>query len=142
MAVKNPYDYIAVAVPDVAITLGLAPYNIQPTGEIRDIARKRQQVDEFDDVSEERISLGNDVSEFDVVLPYETFTAAEIGLIYDLYHDPAKGNGLVNTFKWWCVDGPHTYVVRFNCDMERIRQAYDVYKVADITLKIMGKILD
>lgn len=142
MAVKNPYDYIAIAVPDVDITLGLAPYNIQPTGEIRDVSAPNQQVDEFDDTSEERISLGDDVSEFDVVLPYETFTAAEIGLIYDLYHDPAKANKLVNSFKWWHVDGPHTYVVRFKCNMERVRQAYDVYKVADITLKILGRIAD
>jgi len=142
MATKEPYDYIDVAVPDVDITLGVAPYDIQPQGEIRIRGWKNQEIHKGCDRSEERISLGDDVSEFVMTYPYEYLTASEVGLLFDLFHDAAKGNGIVNSFKAYCVDGPHTYVVRFDCDLEQVRKAYDVYGVADIDLAILGRIAD
>ena len=142
MAAKAPYDYIDVAVPDVDITLGVAPYDIQPQGEIRIKGWKNQEIHKGYDRSEERISLGDDVSEFVMTYPYEFLTASEVGILFDLYYDETKGNGIVSSFKIYSIDGPHTYVVRFDCDLEQVRKAYDIYGVADIDFAILGKILD
>jgi hypothetical protein len=138
MAVKTPYDYISAATADVAITLGVSPYEIHPQGEITEIGRKNQIIHKGEDRSEERISLGDDESEFEASFPIEALTGSDIGLLYDIYHDTAKGNGIVNSFRWYNVTDGHTYVVRFNCDMERVRKAYDVYGIGTITLRILG----
>lgn len=142
MAAHEPYDYIDEATPDVDITLGVTPYDIQPQGEIKDVGRKNQTIHKGEDRSEERISLGDDESEFVVSFPYEFLTTSEAGIVYDFFHDTAKGNGIVSTWKWYNPDDSHTYVVRFDCDLERVRKAYDIYGYASITLRILGKVLD
>jgi len=136
MAAKEMYDYLSAATADVAITLGAGAYEIHPQGVIVERGSKYQEIRESDANDEERISFSDD-SVFRVVLQWETITESEAGTLIDIYYDAAKANGTVNSFQWAHVDG-HTYVVRFDCDMERQRKNHDVYGILNITLRVLG----
>ena len=141
MAAKEMYDYLATISPDVSsFTLGSAPYAISPQGKIPERGIMNQVVHTADDDSEERISFSS-APTFTVSIPIETLTESEAGIFYDIYYDSAKANGIEKTFKWLYPDG-HTYVARFDCDLERVRQAADIYGFADITMRILGRIAD
>jgi hypothetical protein len=137
MAAKEMYDYLSPATADVAITLGGGAYEIHPQGVIAEIGIKNQEIHEADDNSEERISFSDD-SIFRVQLNWEVVTESEAGTLIDFYYDAAKGNGRGNTFQWEHPTDGHTYVVRFDCDMERVRRAHDIYGILNITLRVLG----
>jgi hypothetical protein len=141
MAAKEMYDYLSAVTPDVtSFTLGVSPYDVVPQGSIREAGGKNQVVHTADDDSEERISFSAAPS-FRVRIAFETLTEAEAGTLMDVYYDTAKADGMLKTFKWAHPDG-HTYVVRFDCDMERVRKRADVYGFAEITLRVLGRIND
>jgi len=141
MAAKEMYDYLSTVTPDVDITLGAGGYEIHPQGVLTERGTKNQVVHEGDDGSEQRVSLSND-SIFHVELAWDVVTESEAGTLIDFYYDSAKGNGRQKSFKWEHPDDGHTYVVRFDCDMERARKAHDVYGILNIRFKVLGKIDD
>jgi hypothetical protein len=141
----TPYDYLDPVTPDVSsFTLGEGAYEINPQGIFYDGGGKTQEVHLGDDGSEERIDLGDDEAIFYFILQWEALEANESGVIYDIYFDPAKANAKANSFKFAHPDPDdgHTYVVRFDCDLERARQSYDVYGIFNIRLRILGVIED
>jgi hypothetical protein len=141
MAAKEMYDYLSTISPDVSsFTLGVAPYAIVPQGAVAERGVMNQEIHTSDDDSEERISFSS-APTFTVRIPFETLTESEAGVLYDIYYDSAKANGIEKTFKWLYPDG-HTYVARFDCDLERIRKAADIYGFAEITMRILGRIAD
>lgn len=141
MAAKEMYDYLNVVSPDVAITLGAGAYEIHPQGVIVEMGAKNQVVHMADDASEQRVSFDDD-SIMWVVLSWEHITESEAGTLIDFYYDSAKGNGRHKSFRWEHPTDGHTYVVRFDCDMERQRKAHDVWGILNIRLRVLGSIAD
>ena len=133
MANFEMYDYISAATADYDYTLVL-----EAQSEIREHGKKNQIVHVGLDGSEERISLSTQ-SVFEVIYQYKALTESDSGTIFDLYHDSAKANGIVRTFKWTRGDG-HDYVVRFDCDLERIKDRARIWGFAEIKLKVTGKV--
>ena len=130
MAAKEMYDYLSIVTPDVDITLGVAPYDINPQGPMPESGTKNQIIHLGDDNSEARISFSND-SIFRAIIGLETLTESEAGTVTDIYYDTAKANARQKSFKWAHIDG-HTYVIRFDCDMERVRRQHDIYGIGQI----------
>jgi len=62
-----------------------------------------------------------------------------MGILVDLYYDNAKAKGRARTFKWAAYDG-HTYVVRFDCDLNRIMYKTDLMGANALRFEIMGKV--
>ena len=137
-------DYLDIVVPDVSsFTLGAGGYAIHPQNVLRDSGEKNQEIHPADDAkSEERIDLGDDEAIMGVTLSWDVLTATESGLLFDIYNDPAKANAMMNSFPWQHPDPDdgHIYVVRFDCSLERERQAYDIYGIMNIKLRVLGYI--
>jgi len=137
MAAKEMYDYLSSATADVNITLGAGAYEIHPQGVIAEHGTKNAVILEGDDGSEQRVSLSDD-SIFHMTLSWEHLTESEAGILFDFYHDSAKGNGRQKSFKWESPWDGHTYVVRFDCDLDRERKAYDVFGFMNVKFKVLG----
>jgi len=141
MAQKEMYDYLPTVSADANYTLGLTPYGIAPQGVVVEAGEFAQAVHVGDDGSEERVGF-SDQAVFHVRLNWEVLTASDAGTLVDFYYNPLIGKGRLRSFKWKHPDDGHTYVVRFDCNMERQRKAYDIYGVLNITLKVLGRIAD
>lgn len=134
MAAKEMFDYLDAATADYTT----ATFNVTPQQVMNEIGTKNQVVHTADDNSEEYISFSND-SIFFVTLQWEILTESDAGTIIDFFHDAAKGNGITRTFYWeHPVDG-HTYVVRFNGELSRSITHPELYGIAQIQLKVVGK---
>jgi len=141
MSAKEMYDYLTTIASDVDYTLGLAPYAINPQGFIIEVGTKNQEVFRGDDNSRVAISY-NDDSEFIVQLQWTILTGSESGTLMDFWHNVLIGNGIVNTFKWAHPDDGHVYVVSWDCDFPRQREAYDVYGILNVQFAVWGRIAD
>lgn len=130
------YDYLAVATPDYNATLSVTPQRT-----MLEDGGKNQKINIGDDGSEERISLA-DASIFYVTLQWAVISEANAGTIVDFYHDTAKGNGMVRSFKWTHPTDGHTYVVRFASKLPRLLTAGHAFSKIDIRLKVLGYIAD
>lgn len=135
MSDKEPYDYLSTITSDYDYTLTLKAQDV-----IQEDGYKNQTIHLADDNSEERITLSTG-SIFYVVLPYTLLSESDSGTIFDLYHDPAKANGMGRTFKFASYDG-HTYVVRFDCKLGRSFGPLIVMGIPTIRLRILGRIAD
>jgi hypothetical protein len=93
-----------------------------------------------DDNTEEVITLSTG-SIFYAVIPLSILSEADSGTVHDLYHDPAKANGMGRSFKWLSHDG-HTYVVRFDGELGRTVGPGIRYGIPSIVLRLKGKIVD
>ena len=71
----------------------------------------------WDDGSEERIGLAGQAI-FRVRLNWEVLTGSDSGILYDFYYNPSIAKGRLRSFKWKHPDDGHTYVVRFDCDLD------------------------
>lgn len=133
MAAKEMYDYYTGTVtPDYNATLSLTPQRV-----LTEMGHKNQVVHIADDNSEERISLSSS-SIFYVTLVWEVLNESDSGTIFDWYFDPAKANGVVNSFKWGHPTDTHTYTVRFDGDLSRSIRLGSIYSINEIKLKILG----
>lgn len=141
MALKEMYDYLPTVSADADYTLGGSSYEIHPQGVIAEAGTFKQVIHEGDDGSEERISL-SDQAVFRVRLSWEVLTGSDSGILYDFYYNPSIAKGRLRSFKWKHPDDGHTYVVRFDCDLERQRKAYDIYGVLNVALKVLGRLAD
>jgi len=141
MADYEMYDYLTTIAADVDITLTVKPQQV-----ITEFGEKNQIVHTSDDGSETRISIGDDATWFYATLlfPVKAFTA-DVSTIFDLYHDTAKANGIVSSFKWTHVaevGTDHTYVVRFDSSMVRTMARTGVHGIPSIKLRVLGRIVD
>ena len=132
MAAYEPYDYFTGTItPDYNYTL-----SISAQGQVTEEGYKNQVIHLADDNSEERITLCTG-SIFYVSWEWALLSEANSGLIFDLYHDPVKANGMGRSFKWAGHDG-HTHVVRFDCKLSRVGQAVSRWGLPGVRLRILG----
>ncbi|MFH1738317.1 MAG: hypothetical protein ABIH23_04870 [bacterium] len=136
MSASEMYDFLSAITPAYDYTLTLAAQ-----GPIRIIGTANQVVQLGDDESEIIISL-DDSSVFHVFYPFKALTESDAGTIFDLYHDTNKANKRANTFKWTHPTDGHTYVVRFDCDLEQVKYLTQIYGYGEICFKVKGRIND
>lgn len=129
------YDYVLTVTADYNYTL-----SIKAQGQVTEEGYKNQVIHLADDNSEERISLSTG-SIFYVSWAWNLLSAADSGTIFDLYHDPAKANGMGRSFKWAGHDG-HTYVCRIACNLSRIGNSTNRWGTPGFKMRILGRIAD
>lgn len=128
------FDYLDAATADYT----LATLSVTPQQVLVETGSKNQVVHQADDNSEEYISFSND-SIFYVSLQWEILTESDAGIIFDFFHDSAKGNGITRTFYWEHPTDGHTYVVRFADALPRTISYPELYGIQQIRFKILGK---
>ena len=136
MANKEMWDYLSEVTPDYNATLDIKR-KMEPTEE----GGKNQVKHDGDDDSEEVISF-SDSSIFYVNIPWEYLTESESGTIWDMYHDPDKGNGIARSFKWIHYGertDQHTYTVKFDMASSRTMLSGDVHSMKDVRLRVLGR---
>jgi hypothetical protein len=130
------YDFLSTVSSDYDYTLTL-----RARGTIIEDGYKNQVIHIGDDNSEERITLSSG-SVFYIELPFSTLSESDSGTIFDIYHDPAKANGMGNSFKYTAYDG-HTYVVRFDCKLDRsLGPGSKIWGIPTVRLRVLGRIAD
>jgi hypothetical protein len=134
MAASEPYDFLSTITPDYDYTLA-----IKAQGKITEEGFKNQTIHLADDNTEKRITLSTG-SLFYIAFAWKQLTEANAGTILDLYHDPAKANGMGRSFKF-AYDG-HTYVCRFDCKLTRGGNAVSRWGYPDVRFRILGRIAD
>jgi len=136
MAAKEIYDYVSTVVPDYDSTLDIAHQDFTI-----EMGSKNEVVHTADDSTDRIVDL-SDESIFFVKFPYKYLSEANSGTIFDLYHDEDKANGKGKSFKWDHPQDGHTYVVRFDMDLERERKLNTNFGLGQVVLKIVGRIAD
>jgi len=134
MAAKEIYDYISIATADNDQTMTL-----EARGDVQENTSKNQIIHLGVDGSEERVTISDTVIAY-LVYPFSALSDSDAGTVFDFWHDAAKGNGKVESFKLQYTDG-HTYVVRFESNMDRVRKLGGFSSV-DVVFKILGRIAD
>ena len=133
MAAKEPYDYLSIVTADYDYTLAIAAQ-----GTVTEEGYKNQVIHLADDNSEERITLTTG-SIFYVTYPINQLSESESGIIFDLYHDPVKANGIGRSFKLAAYD-THLYVIRFNGKLTRSGNAVSRWGMPGIQFRILGNV--
>lgn len=134
------YDYLNGTTPDYNYTLDTTLQS-SAIGMYRVIVETgfRNQI----------IFLGDDASdvviEFDsnpifyVEMGWEGLDASDAGTVFDLYFDPTKANRRAKSFKWNHPEDGHTYVVRFDMNLERsIDPITGIHRLPNIKFKVLG----
>lgn len=137
MAKIEMYDYLSPATPDYGDDSNEPALSLTPHNSMVEISNKNQVIHTADDNSEERISLSDD-NIFRVTLQWNTITETEAGTIIDYYFDAAKGNGITRTFVWDHPTDGHSYVVRFDGNIQRQINPASIYDIKQIALRVIG----
>jgi len=138
MASTEMYDKLPTVSPDVDQTLSIAAQ-----GEITEEGGFNQKINEGDDGSEERCNMGSTVPRFVCSFSIVALSESDMGILFDLYFDPAKAFGMVNSFKWSKRSDGHTYVVRFANELfSRNGRLQSSMGSKEIKLRILGRIAD
>jgi len=132
----EPYDYVSTVTPDYDYTL-----TIKAQGEISEEGYKNQTIHRADDNSREVATLSTG-SIFFVSFEWKQLSEADSGTIFDLYHDPAKANGMARSFKWGSLYDGHTYVVAFSGSLTRQGNAVSRWGIPSVKFEILGRIAD
>ncbi|MFB5622444.1 MAG: hypothetical protein ACE5RH_00445 [Nitrosarchaeum sp.] len=137
MANKEMYDYLS----SYTVDFSSSALNLSPQEVITEEGSKNQEIKYADDGSEERISFSND-SIFYATLRWNNERSTDIGTVLDYYHSTGKGNGAARTFKWNNISDGHTYVVRFDGNINRtIRPApysFGLQALPSVRLRVLG----
>ena len=134
MAATEIYDYVSDAVPDSpTVTLSIAPQGI-----IWEIGDKLVEIHTADDRSEEAIIFSSD-SVFFVTLQWNALSVSDIGTIFDIYHDANKACGIAKSFYWQHPTDGHYYVVKFRDTFQKLQANINIYGIASLKLKIIGR---
>ena len=139
MADKEMYDYLSTVTPTYTTTT----LSISPHGELRYVGKKSQLIHEFDDGSLAVVTI-SDNPFFDVFIDWQVLSASDQGTIMDFYMDPAKANGMENSFYWaHPVDG-HTYVAQFMSEFTGVFVAGWItkQKLPGFVLRVIGRKAD
>lgn len=132
MAEKEMYDYLSSASPDNDQTLNVSPQDV-----LVESSSKRGEIHIGDDGSEERVAFST-ASIFYVTLTWDKITTSDLGTIFDFYNDSAKGNGEFESFKWVHPSDGHTYVVRFDGELDREWRAVGRHGTRQVRLRVLG----
>jgi hypothetical protein len=136
MAAKEPYDYLTTISPDVDQTLTLNPQAVMIEEPVKnDIVHRGD-----DGRSAEGIGLGGSNMIFIFRFNYALLTESDAGTILDFFCDSAKGDGMVNTFKFTAPD-THTYVVRFGAGPARQIRPTN-WGIPNVSLYVEGRVAD
>ena len=137
MSAHEIWDYLSATpvTPDCNITLDVTPQTV-----LFENGSKNQVVHVGDDDSESIITF-SDTSIFFVTLQFNKISESDAGTIFDLYHDPAKGNGIARSFKWSHsgASDVHVYTVRFDSALPRSIRSALRFGFGDVRLKILGR---
>lgn len=133
MAAAEPYDYIATATPDSTSVLSLSA-----VGQFAEHAVMNQVIHLGDDGSEERIALSTS-RQFYYDVPFSAMTEADAGTLFDFWCNTTIGNGKMRSFNFHHAYGntTHTYVVRFDGDLQRQISAGNIHGMT-VRLKVLG----
>jgi hypothetical protein len=123
MANKELYDYLT-AVTQIRIT---GNFNVV--------------VLEADDDAETRIILGTAPRAW-IDYPFKALSQSDAGTLFEFFYDAAYGGGIAYSFKLTHPTDGHTYVVRFDCDLEQVKQNVEVYGYGNCRFKVLGRIND
>lgn len=137
LSVRSYFDmhlYLQTASPDNNVLLNITPQDV-----FSERGNRHQIIHIMDDGSEERIDLSTKLV-FYITLMWENLSRTEASEIFNFWCDEYKGNGITKTFKWTHPIDGHTYVVRFDSDIERSLKVAEIYGFARIQLKVLGKI--
>lgn len=138
MAAKEPYDYLGTVSSDVDQTLTLRPDAVMIEEPVKNDVVHRGD----DGRSAEGIGLGGSNMIFIFRLNYNLLNESDAGTILDFFCDPAKGDGMVNTFKFAHPKDGHTYVVRFGPGFARQIRAAKQWGIPNLSLYAEGKVAD
>jgi hypothetical protein len=133
MAASEVYDFLSIVTADYDYTLV-----IKAQGNVTEEGYKNQVVHLADDNTEERITLSTN-SIFYVSWSWAQLSEANSGTIFDLYHDPAKANGIARSFKLTAYDG-HDYIVRFAMNLSRVGNNVNRWGLPGVKMRILGKV--
>ena len=128
------YDYVSTVTPDNNETMSL-----NAVGVIREVTTKNQVIHLGVDGSEERIEIASGVIAY-IDYPFNVMTAEDGNTLFDFWHTSTKGSGKIKSFKLAYTDG-HTYVVRFDSDMNRSRPV-GYHQSSSVSFKVLGRVLD
>ena len=137
MAAKEIWDYLSATpvTPDYNVILEVSPQEVlwQDGG-------KNQIVQVGDDDSEAIISY-SDNSIFYMRLNWVNQTESDAGIIFDMYHDPAKGNGMARSFKLQDhgTTDAHIYTVRFASKISRSIKPASLFGFNEIRFRVLGR---
>ena len=137
MAAKEPYDYLTTIMPDYSTTT----LSVDAQKVMFEEGQKNIIIHTADDDSEERIALSIDTIWY-ARIQWDALSEADAGTILDFYHDTAKACGTLYSFKWAHPTDGHTYVVRFAGPLQRLKHLGDIWGIAQIRLRILGRIAD
>lgn len=138
MAAAEIYDYVSTVTADYSATT----MTLEARGQIREKAKMSQVIHEGEDTSEERITLSSTPVYF-ITIPYNALTESDAGIVFDFWSASAKGMGRGQSFQYTHKYGSttHTYVVRFDCDLDRAIALGNIHSMT-IILKVLGRIAD
>jgi len=126
------FNYLSNATPDVTDTL-----SINPRGTMTEYIEFEQFVDITDDYTEERGTLNNEKA-FKVTIPFSALTETDADTVFDLYHNSSKANGKENSFVWQHPTDGHSYVVRFDCNLQHSRHYPQYSSYSQLTIRVLG----
>ena len=135
MAATEVYDKVATVVADYDYTLSL-----KAQGEITEEGSKNQVLHRADNNSREVCTFAN--SFFFVSFDWRQLSESDAGLIFDIYHDPVKANGMARSFRWGSLYDGHIYVVAFSGPLTRRGNAISRWGIPQVRFEIIGRIAD
>jgi len=136
MGASEMYDFLSTISPDYSTST----LTISAQGKVSETSSKAVAIHTGVDGSEERISHGS-TPIFCLSWDWNVLTESDSGTIFDLYNDSAKANGCQKSFKFTHGDG-HTYVVRFDCELNRAGHAMSRMGIPGVKLRVLGRVAD
>jgi hypothetical protein len=132
LSAKMMHDYFTGTITaDYTTALAIAAQ-----GTVTEEGYKNQVIHLADDNTEERITMSTGPI-FYVTWNWNQLSESDAGTIFDLYHDPAKANGMGRTFKWTSHDGSN-YVVRFDSKLSRSGNALSRWGFQGVRVRVLG----
>ena len=79
-------------------------------------------------------------------MTWAVLNESDAGTLFEFWNASTHGDGIVKTFKWTGYVEPsasrHTYVIRFDCDLEQEIQIGAKYSHTNVKFKVVGRIAD
>jgi len=143
MAAHELYDYLSAKTPDKDVTLSIAPQAVVSGTGHKEVAIHMA----VDGSAEERINMSGSGVICHFGIKYNLLNASDAGTVMQFWYDTDYGNGPTNSFKFnhaheTAKDTGHTYVVRWDCDFERLTDPRYVYTNPVLRLRVLGVIAD
>lgn len=132
--VYEMWDYLSASTANyVAANLNVTPQNIMTERGYKNIT-----IHLGDDGSEERIALDSK-SIFYVNLQWDVLGTTDASTIVNHYHSTGIANGIGRSFRWSHPTDGHIYTARFDSDLSRFEVPGNLFGIAQVSLKILGR---